>query len=305
MRIGVDLGGTKIEALALDESGAERFRKRVPTPSGSYEAIVAALVELIHQVDAACGEPGSVGLGIPGIRSPATGLIKNANTTLLNGHRLDADLERALGRPVRIDNDANCFALSEASDGAASPDVLGVPGATVFGVILGTGTGGGVVVDGRALVGPDAIAGEWGHNSLPWPEEADQPPPACWCGLSGCIETYLSGPALSRDHAARSGETLTGAQVAERAAAGDPEAGQTLARYCHRLARALASIINVINPHAIVLGGGVSNVDALYSRVPSLWGRYVFSDVVTTRLLRAKHGDSSGVRGAAWLWPGR
>jgi fructokinase len=303
IRIGIDLGGTKIEALALGDNGHERFRKRVATPRGSYEAIVQAVVELVRQVDVECGAEGTVGIGIPGIPSPATGLIKNANTTLLIGRALDADLTRALGRPVRLANDANCFTLSEASDGAASPQALGVERPTVFGVILGTGTGGGVVVRGELLVGRDAIAGEWGHNQLPWLGDDDRPAPACWCGLVGCIETYLSGPALARDHERVTGQALTGSEIALRSKGGDAAATSTLGRYSGRLARSFASIINVLNPDAIVLGGGVSNIDTLYDVVPSLWEKYVFSDVVTTRLLRAQHGDSSGVRGAAWLWP--
>lgn len=302
IRIGIDLGGTKMEALALDAAGKELCRQRLPTPRGSYEEIVAAVVRLIASVETSCGGQGTIGLGIPGIASPATGLIKNANTTLLIGHPLDKDLEARLGRPVRLANDANCFALSEATDGAASAQALGVARPTVFGVILGTGTGGGVVVGGELLVGPDAIAGEWGHNPLPWPTPEEYPGGQCWCGLSGCIETYLSGPALARDHRARTGNEVNAAGIAELAAAGDPDAQQSLDRYVSRLARALASVINVLNPDAIVLGGGVSNVPRLYDDVPRLWGKYVFSDVVTTRLVRAKHGDSSGVRGAAWLW---
>jgi fructokinase len=243
-----------------------------------------------------------VGIGIPGIVSPATGLVKNANTTLLIGHPLDRDLAERLGRPVRVANDANCFALSEATDGAASADVLGVARPIVFGVILGTGTGGGVVVAGMPLVGPDAVAGEWGHNPLPWPTREDEPAPACWCGHSGCIETYLSGPALARDHERCAGVALSAPEIVARSAAGDAPATQTLERYCHRLARALSAIVNVLNPDAIVLGGGVSNVDVLYERVPRLWGDFVFSDTVSTKLVRARHGDSSGVRGAAWLW---
>lgn len=304
LRIGIDLGGTKTEALALDSAGHELCRKRVATPRGSYDEIVSALVALIASVEAECGARGTIGLGIPGITSPATGLVKNANTTLLIGHALDKDLEQRLGRPVRVANDANCFALSEASDGAASASALGVTRPTVFGVIIGTGTGGGVVVGGQPLVGPDAIAGEWGHNSLPWPRADEVPGPECWCGLSGCIETFLSGPALARSHRERTGQALDASAIAQAAERGDAEAVQTLERYADRLARALASIINVLNPDAIVLGGGVSNIARLYEQVPQLWARYVFSDTVSTRLLRAKHGDSSGVRGAAWLWSG-
>ena len=304
MRIGIDLGGTKIEALALDGQGREILRRRVATPRRSYEEIVEAVVDLIGTVEVECGQIGSIGLGIPGIASPATGLIKNANTTLLIGHPLDKDLERLLGRPVKLANDANCFALSEATDGAGSPQALGVERPTVFGVILGTGTGGGIVVGGRLLVGPDAIAGEWGHNPLPWPTRDELPGPSCWCGLSGCIETYLSGPGLARQYQERTGRQSDAAQVAALALEGDADAVATFDVYVQRLARSLASIINILNPDAIVLGGGLSNVERLYEEVPRAWGRYVFSDVVTTRLVRAKHGDSSGVRGAAWLWSG-
>jgi fructokinase len=302
IRIGIDLGGTKIEGLALDAEGKELCRRRVPTPRDSYAEIVAALVALIASIEQTCGAQGSVGIGIPGIISPATGLIKNANTTLLNGQALDKDIEARLGRAVRLANDANCFALSEASDGAASPTALGVERPIVFGVILGTGTGGGVVVGGHVLVGRDAIAGEWGHNPLPWLTADEYPGPPCWCGQRGCIETFLSGPALARTHLERTGSPLDASQIADLAAHGDAESKLSLATYTSRLARALASIINVLSPDAIVLGGGVSNVLSLYDEVPALWGRYVFSDVVTTRLLRAAHGDSSGVRGAAWLW---
>jgi fructokinase len=302
IRIGIDLGGTKIEGLALDLEGKELCRKRVATPRGSYTDIVDAVVDLVRLLDEACGEPGSIGLGIPGIASPATGLVKNANTTLLIGHPLDRDLEQRLGRPVRLANDANCFALSEATDGAASPAELGVGQPTVFGVILGTGTGGGVVVRGQLLVGPDAIAGEWGHNPLPWLTPDEYPGPECWCGQRGCIETFLSGPALAKHHFERTGKGVDAAQIAELSVLGDAAARATMDAYVSRLARALASIINVLNPDAIVLGGGVSNIARLYEDVPRLWADYVFSDVVTTRLVRAKHGDSSGVRGAAWLW---
>jgi len=302
LKIGIDLGGTKTEALVLDATGRELCRKRVATPRASYEQILSAIVQLIDDVERECGGRGSIGIGIPGITSPATGLVKNANTTLLIGRPLDKDLEARLGRAVRLANDANCFALSEATDGAASPAALGVARPIVFGVILGTGTGGGVVVGGEILVGPDAIAGEWGHNSLPWPGSDEVPGPACCCGLSGCIETFLSGPGLGRAHRERTGQDWDAGRIASAAEQGDAEAVKTLDQYASRLARGLASIINVLNPHAIVLGGGVSNISRLYEQVPALWQRYVFSDVVTTRLLRAKHGDSSGVRGAAWLW---
>jgi fructokinase len=283
-RIGIDLGGTKIEALALDPAGREVFRKRVPTPRGDYTATVAAVKGLVQQI----GE-GTVGIGIPGAESRATGLIKNANSTWLIGKPLAKDLEKALGRPVRLENDANCFALSEAVDGA------GKGAAVVFGVILGTGVGGGIVVDGKVIRGANAIAGEWGHNPLPAPGAADLPHPECYCGRKGCIETYLSGPGLSRDHEARTGRRLK----AEEIAALEDE---SLSRYEERLARSLAGVINVLDPDVIVLGGGMSNVARLYTEVPRLWGRHVFSDRVTTRLVPPVHGDSSGVRGAAWLW---
>lgn len=284
LRIGIDLGGTKIEALALDGGGRELFRKRIATPRGDYAATVAALRSLVNEI----GE-GSVGIGIPGAESRASGLIKNANSTWLIGKPLAKDLEAALGRPVRLENDANCFALSEAVDGA------GKDAAVVFGVILGTGVGGGIVVDRKVIRGVNAIAGEWGHNPLPAPTPADLPPPDCYCGRKGCIETYLSGPGLSRDHERRTGERLTAEQISARD-------GESLSYYEERLARALASVINVLDPEVIVLGGGMSNVRRLYTEVPRLWARHVFSDRVATRLAPPVHGDSSGVRGAAWLW---
>jgi fructokinase len=278
------LGGTKIEAIALDGSGRELFRKRVPTPRGDYHATLRTISFLVGEA----GE-GRVGVGIPGTLSRATGLVKNANSTWLIGKPLKEDLERVLGREVRIENDANCFALSEAVDGA------GKGAEVVFGVILGTGVGGGIVVRGKVVKGINAIAGEWGHNPLPLPTAEDLPLPACYCGRAGCIETYLSGPGLSRDH-----RTLTGDERSpeEIVAMG----GRTLDRYVERLARALSGVINVLDPDVIVLGGGMSNVARLYTDVPRLWTRTVFSDHVATRLARNAHGDSSGVRGAAWLW---
>jgi len=285
LRIGADLGGTKIEAIALDPSGREVFRKRVPTPRGDYSATLAAVSSLVKEI----GE-GSVGVGIPGALSRATGLVKNANSTWLIGKPLKQDLEAALGREVRIENDANCFALSEALDGA------GKGAETVFGVILGTGVGGGIVHQGRLLRGINAIAGEWGHNPLPLPAGGDLPLPPCYCGRAGCIETYLSGPGLARDHERATGQRLAPEQIVLHE--------ETMARYAERLARALASVINVLDPDVIVLGGGMSNVAALYTEVPRLWTRYVFSDRVATRLAPPVHGDSSGVRGAAWLWGG-
>lgn len=284
MRIGVDVGGTKIEALALDARGREVFRKRVLTPRGDYEATVRTIATLVAE----CGE-GTVGIGIPGALSKLTGLVKNANSTWLIGRPFKRDLEVAIGREVRMENDANCFALSEAVDGA------GEGARVVFGVILGTGVGGGVVVDGRAIVGANGIAGEWGHNALPRPAESDLPLPACYCGRTGCVETYLCGPALEREHERLTGERLAAKDIAWRG-------GKALDQYLERLARSLAAVINVLDPDVIVLGGGMSNVDRLYTEVPRLWGRYVFSDHVATRLERNRHGDSSGVRGAAWLW---
>ncbi|MDX2023647.1 MAG: ROK family protein [Deltaproteobacteria bacterium] len=306
MRIGIDLGGTKIEALAIDDEGRELGRQRRPTPRDSYESILDAVVALVGDVEAEVGAQGTVGLGIPGTISPATGLVKNANTTALIGHPLDRDLAARLGNRVRVANDANCFALSEAADGAGAPTSPRQPGQSphvVFGVIIGTGTGGGVVVDGQILDGPDGIGGEWGHMPLPWPQEDEWPLPKCWCGRSGCVELFLSGTGLAADHKRVTGESLSGPEVAQAAAAGSAAALATMARYEHRLARGLAVIINVLNPQVIVLGGGVSNVERLYTNVPELWKPYAFSDVVSTRLVKAKHGDSSGVRGAAWLWP--
>lgn len=299
MRIGIDLGGTKIEAIAIDASGKELERRRVPTPRGDYDGTLHAIRDLVLGLERDLKVTGAtVGIGHPGAVSPATGLLKNSNSTCLNGRPVDRDLERLLERPVRMANDANCFALSEATDGAAAgADV-------VFGVILGTGTGGGVVVHGRVLTGPNAIAGEWGHNALPWPSSDELPGPSCYCGRTGCVETYLSGPGIAADHLRATGEKLTGEQVVERASGGDAACRATLERYDQRLARALASVINLLDPDAIVLGGGLSNMAHLYERVPALWARWVFSDTVRTRLVQNRHGDSSGVRGAAWLWPG-
>jgi fructokinase len=302
IRIGVDVGGTKIEAVALDRAGAIRFRKRVTAPSGEYHRTVRAVAELIEQADRATvegrGTPApSVGVGIPGTISPATGLIKNANSVWLVGHALDRDLAAAIGRDVRVANDADCFALSEASDGA------GATGQIVFGAILGTGVGGGLVIDKRVVRGPNAITGEWGHNPLPWPADTEHPGRACYCGQHGCIETFLSGPGLSADYAAQTQQPLTAKQIVERAAHGDRPAGRALDRYVDRLARSLATIINVIDPSIIVLGGGLTNIARLYSDVPPLLPRHVFSDTVVTPIVAPKHGDSSGARGAAWLWP--
>jgi fructokinase len=296
MRIGIDLGGTKIEAIALGDAGETLFRQRIATPRDDYDATVRAIGSLVAAAESATGRRGSIGVGMPGTISPATGLVKNANSVWLNGRPLHGDLEQHLARPVRLANDANCFALSEATDGAAA-------GAqTVFGVIIGTGTGGGVVVNGRACTGRNAIAGEWGHNPLPWPADDERPGPACYCGLSGCIETFLSGPGLARAYCQATGAALDAAAIAARADGGEAEAGRQLERYAHRLARALATIVNVLDPDVIVLGGGMSHIQSLYDRVPALWSQFIFSDAVATRLLPPAHGDASGVRGAAWLW---
>ena len=297
MRIGIDLGGTKIEGLALADDGRELDRRRVAAPRGNYDDTIRAVVDLVSAIEASVKDAGTVGVGIPGAISPATGLIKNANSTWLIGRTLAEDLSQAIGRPVRLANDANCFALSEATDGAAAG------AAVVFGVIIGTGTGGGLVVNGRIVAGANAVAGEWGHNPMPAPEDDERPGPPCYCGRSGCIETFLSGPALARDYIALGGDDTSAADIARRADRGDDRARACLDRYERRFARAIASIINVVDPHVIVLGGGLSNITGLYDRVPALWGPYVFSDRVDTRLVRAKHGDASGVRGAAWLWP--
>jgi fructokinase len=296
MRIGIDLGGTKIEGILLAADGRELTRQRVSTPGGDYRETLFAVRNLVVQLESRAGEPCSVGIGMPGSVSRATGLVKNSNSTCLNKQPLHRDLEAVLGRSLRFANDADCFALSEATDGAAAGAVV------VFGVIVGTGTGGGIVVNGRLLTGPNGIAGEWGHNPLPWPGPDELPGPACYCGLRGCIETWLSGPGLARDHRQVCGEALETAEISRRAHAGNGSARQTLDRYLDRMARALASVINIIDPDVIVLGGGVSNMASLYDEVPRRWGRYVFSDRVDTKLVRAVHGDSSGVRGAAWLW---
>jgi len=297
LRIGIDLGGTKIEVIALGAAGQELARHRVPTPQGDYAATLAAVVGLVERVERETGRRGTVGVGTPGALSRVSGLIKNANSTCLIGEPLKDDLQALLGREVRVANDANCFALSEAVDGAGQ----GAP--VVFGVILGTGVGAGIVVNGRALDGANGIAGEWGHNPLPLPAGDDLPLPACYCGRAGCIETYLSGPGLAMDHARCSGELARPEGIVAGAAEGDPACEASLARYEHRLARALAGVINILDPDVIVLGGGLSNIERLYQRVPRLWCPHVFSDHVATRLVRARHGDSSGVRGAAWLWP--
>lgn len=295
------MGGTKIEGLALSADGREIARLRVATPSGDYDATLAAIASLVERLESAAGGHAAVGIGIPGTISPASGVIKNANSVCLIGHALDKDLERRLRRPVRLANDADCFALSEASDGA------GAGARSAFGVILGTGVGGGLVYEGRLIRGPNAIAGEWGHNPLPWPRAwqhgDERPGPTCYCGRQGCIETFLSGPGFARDHAAATGCTASPEAIVAAAEAGDPAAVRSLDRYIDRLARGLASVINIFDPEVVVLGGGMSKVARLYEEVPRRWGAWVFSDRVDTKLRAPVHGDSSGVRGAAWLWP--
>ncbi len=295
MRIGVDVGGTKLEVVAIDETGGEVLRRRTPTPRGSYEQTIEAIAALVFEAAAEVGQ-ATVGIGMPGAISPATGLVKNANSTWLNGRPFAKDVAARLGMPVRFANDANCLALSEAIDGAAAGR------SPVFAVILGTGVGGGLVVRGQLVEGANAIAGEWGHNPVPWPKAAEWPGPPCYCGKTGCIETLLSGPGMTLDHLLETGVRLDAAAIASGADAGEPDAVRTLARYEDRLARALATVINIVDPEVIVLGGGVSNVERLYESVPRAWTAYVFSDRVDTALVRARHGDSSGVRGAAWLW---
>ena len=297
IRFGIDLGGTKTEIVALADDGAELLRRRQPTPQGDYQGILDQIVALVLDAEMALGTRGSVGIGTPGSLSRATGLLRGSNSVCLNGKPVKSDLERMLEREVRMTNDANCFALSEASDGAGSGAEV------VFGAILGTGVGAGVVVHGCVLTGPNAIAGEWGHNPLPWADEDERPGPRCFCGNHACIETFVSGPGLERDHRAASGEGLAADQIVLRAAEGDATAQASLVRYERRLAKALAHVINLLDPDVIVLGGGMSNVDRLYAAVPRLWGEWVFSDRVDTRLARHMRGDSSGVRGAAWLWP--
>ena len=295
IRLGIDLGGTKIEIVALAEDGRELLRRRVATPKEDYRGILDAIAGLVAEAESALGERGSVGIGTPGSISRATGLLRGSNSLCLNCKPIRSDLEALLRRPVQITNDANCFALSEATDGA------GAGAEVVFGVILGTGVGGGIVVRGHVLTGPNAIAGEWGHNPLPWPRDDERPGPQCFCGHSACIETFLSGPGVERDHLAVTGETLNSLDIAARAVAGHAACEATMRRYDERLARALAHLINILDPDVVVLGGGMSNLARLYANVPALWNSWVFSDRVDTRLVKHVHGDSSGVRGAAWL----
>ncbi len=298
IRIGVDFGGTKIEAAALDAAGTYVTRVRRPNPR-MYEAAVTVVRDLVLEVEAraASGPTLRVGVGMPGSISPKTGLVRNANSTWLNGKPFDRDLAKALGRQVRVANDANCFALSEAKDGAAA-------GAkAVFGVIIGTGCGGGLVVDGALVEGVNGVAGEIGHTPLPWTTAAERGARRCWCGQSDCLETWVSGPALAADYGDEASPPLTAEEVVDRAAAGEPDAAAALDRYIDRLGRGLAALVNLIDPDIIVLGGGMSKTQALYSRVPAVVRRFVFSDILETRIVQAAHGDASGVRGAAWLWP--
>lgn len=296
MRIGVDLGGTKIEVIALDDDHAVRARLRVDTPRHDYAATLRAISNLVSQVELETCQRGTVGVGTPGSLSPFTGRMRNANSVWLNGRCLDKDLTEALGRPIRLANDADCFTLSEAVDGA------GMGARIVFGIIIGTGTGGGIVVDGDMIGGPNRIAGEWGHNPLPWPRPEELPGPPCYCGKRGCIETFLSGPGLAADFERATGRGLSPREIAAASEGGDQDAESALRRYEDRMARALASLINILDPDVIVLGGGLSNLDRLYRRVPALVGDHLFSDGLSIDLRPPVHGDSSGVRGAAWLW---
>ncbi len=296
LRIGIDLGGTKIEGIALSEDGVELYRHRIATPKGNYDAILKAITSLVKTIESETGEQGSVGIGTPGALSPVTDLMRNSNSVVMNGKAVRSDLQDVLQREIRIANDANCFALSEATDGAAQG------AAVVFGVIIGTGTGAGVVINKKVLIGPNAIAGEWGHNPLPWPEDMELPGPQCYCGKNGCIETWLSGPGMVRDHELHNNIYIDPESIDNKARFGDEDAQETLQRYQRRLAKSLAHIINILDPDAIVLGGGMGNIQQLYKNVPAIWGDYVFSEEVNTRLLAPVHGDSSGVRGAAWLW---
>ncbi len=295
MRIGIDLGGTKTEAIVLDQSGREVLRRRVPTPR-DYSGTVRNIRDLVLGAEAEIGATGTVGVGMPGVLSPQTGLVKNANSTWLIGKPFDVDLSAALGRPVRCENDANCLAVSEGTDGAGAGKRL------VFAVIIGTGCGGGIAIEGRAHRGGNGVAGEWGHNPLPWPRPEELPGPPCYCGKAGCIEKWISGTGFVEDHARATGEMLTGPEIVARAADGDAAAAGALERYTDRLARGLAHIVNLLDPDVIVLGGGMSNVESLYVELPRRLPGYVFGGECATPVLKAKHGDSSGVRGAAWLW---
>jgi len=301
MRIGIDLGGTKIEGIALSEAGEELYRHRVQTPQGDYTGTLQSIADMVDKIESSTGSKGSIGVCSPGALSPTTGLLRNSNSVCMNGKPVLSDLQELLQREIKIANDANCFALSEATDGAAKN------ASVVFGVIIGTGTGAGIVIDNKVLVGPNAIAGEWGHNPLPWPKDIELPGPECYCGKLGCIETWLSGPGIVRDHELHNNASpdtisIDAEALDKKAQFGDKDAIKTFQRYENRMARSLAHVVNILDPDAIVLGGGMGNVKRLYDNIPKIWGDYVFSDVVNTQLLAPLHGDSSGVRGAAWLW---
>lgn len=296
IRIGIDLGGTKIEGIALSEAGEELFRQRIATPQGDYQGTLQSIVDLIKQIEAGIDEQGSIGICTPGSLSPATGLLRNSNSVCMNGKPVLDDLQNLLHKEIRMANDANCFALSEATDGVARD------ASVVFGAIIGTGTGAGVVVDKKVLLGPNSIAGEWGHNPLPWPNDDELPGAECYCGKLGCIETWLSGPGIVRDHELYNNEFIDPEFLDGKARFGNEDAIETFQRYENRMARSLAHVINILDPDVIVLGGGMGNIKRLYENVPDIWGNYVFSDTVNTKLLAPLHGDSSGVRGAAWLW---
>jgi len=296
MRIGIDLGGTKIEGIALNDNGDELLRHRVNTPQHDYPATLTAIVDLISHLETKTQQTGSVGIGIPGAVSTNTELVKNANSTWLIGQSLQKDIETLLNKPVRIANDANCFVMSEATDGAGKNAEI------VFGVIIGTGTGGGISINRQLIIGANAIGGEWGHNPLPWPDTSEISGPNCYCGKQGCIETYLSGPGFAKNFKQQTGKDCSPAEIVKLAEHGDNQAEQTLQVYEDQMARALASVINIIDPPVIVLGGGMSNIERLYANVPKRWGDYIFSNEICTKLLPNVHGDSSGVLGAAWLW---
>lgn len=296
IRVGIDLGGTKIAGVALDPQGAVVAEWRMPAPQQDYAATIEALTAIIADLERAAGDRGSVGIGMPGSISPSTGLVQNANSTWLNGRSLKSDIEAHLGRPVRLANDANCFALSEATDGA------GVGAGIVFGVIVGTGCGGGIVINGRLVDGPRGIGGEWGHNPLPWASADEFPGPQCWCGRPGCMETWVSGPGMAADHARVTGESIAALEIAERAGKGEPAALATLDRHASRLGRGLAHVVNLLDPHVIVLGGGLSQIARLYKILPDMMQRYVLADTALVDIRPPRWGDASGVRGAAWLW---
>ena len=296
VKIGIDLGGTKIEGIALSEAGEELFRQRIATPQGDYQRTLHSIVDLIKQIETGIDEQGSIGICTPGSLSPATGLLRNSNSVCMNGKPVLDDLQNLLHKEIRIANDANCFALSEATDGVARD------ASVVFGVIIGTGTGAGVVIDKKVLPGANSIAGEWGHNPLPWPNDDELPGAECYCGKLGCIETWLSGPGMVRDHELYNNEFIDPEALDGKARFGDEDAIETFQRYENRMARSLAHVINILDPDVIVLGGGMGNINRLYKNVPGIWGDYIFSDIVNTKLVAPVHGDSSGVRGAAWLW---